>query len=67
MSEYQKLGSELKETTRTKLAEKFGLSVHLLTGINRIKIEDLILIKKILTDRKKSMNRRAELREYLHP
>jgi hypothetical protein len=67
MTEYRELGKQLKETTREKISEKFAVSVHLISGINRLDLDDIQLIKDLLTDRKKSMNRRAELRAYLHP
>ncbi len=67
MSEYLDLGSELEKTTRVKIAEKFDLSLHLLTGIKKLELTDFRLIKDLLADRQKSLERRAVLRAYLHP
>lgn len=67
IEEYQLLGSQLKQTTRESLAEKFDINVHALTGALRLTLDDFKLLKNVLDDRKKMLIRRKELRAYLHP
>jgi len=67
MAEYSDLGLELKTSTRIQIAEKFNVSVHLLTGIKELDLDDFRLIKDLLSNRRKNLERRAILRAYLHP
>ncbi len=67
MDEYNKLGDELKNTTRSKLAEKFEVTVHALAAINILSLDEMRMLKDLLEDRKQTMKKRLELRRYLQP
>ncbi len=67
MNEYLKLGDELKNTTRIKLAEKFDIDPYALSGIARLDMQDIELIMALLADRQEILIKRKKLRQYLHP
>ncbi len=62
MAEYKALGAELKNTTRDKLAEKFGVSHCGLAVISQLTIGDFALIKALIKDRNETMVKRKHLR-----
>jgi len=67
VAEYKKLGRELKNTTRYSLAEKFGIN-HCGMGIVRqLTIDDFKLLKAVLEDRAKTVERRGFLRRMIAP
>ncbi len=67
LDEYNKLGDELKNTTREKLAEKFEITAHALAAINILSLDEMRMLKNLLEDRKQTLKKRLELRRYLQP
>jgi len=67
VEEYQKLGAELDNTTRYKLAEKFGVSAASMGLLRQLTIDDFKLLKAVLDDRTKTVERRKFLRRMIAP
>jgi len=60
--EYLKLGLQLKELSRGKIAEKFSIPRSSVTAVAQLDIDDFILIGELLIERRKMVERRAFLR-----
>lgn len=67
VAEYLKLGRELENTTRYKLAEKFNVSICGMALLRQLTIDDFILLKEVLDDRAKTVERRKFLRRMIAP
>jgi len=63
--EYDSLGVELRRTTREKMAVKFGLSPSGMSSISRLTVDEFSLIKALIEDRQKSLDRRKFLRRLI--
>ncbi len=60
--EYFKLGLQLKELSRGRIAEKFLIPKSAVTAISRLAIDDFELISELLKERRKMVERREYLR-----
>jgi len=60
--EYLKLGLQLKELSRGKIAEKFLIPKSAVTAISLLDIADFVLIGDLLVERRKMVERREYLR-----
>jgi len=60
--EYLKLGLQLKELSRGKIAEKFSISKSSVTAVYQLDLDDFVLIGELLKERRKMVERREFLR-----
>jgi len=65
VEEYKKLGDELKQTTRVRIAEKFDTDIYAIAGIAKLGLDDFRLIHELLQDRREMIAKRATLRAYI--
>ena len=61
--EYEKLGLQLNELTREKIAEKFEVNPNAITTIAGLELEDFLLIGELVIERERMVARRKVLRD----